>query len=538
MGAFSGAMVAPMQLIMWPEAQVDGPAAALALAAWASWGALWFGLLGFIIVEIVGFFAPQIAVHKGFSVGLWRQLALAHAAVLAAVAFFNRDRVFQSLLGEYRAGLKGVGIAVCIFALVVLGLMVRRAPRRRSLLWACVASATLIAVAWGIWVAAPPLPGPPPRSQQFQFATGHRVVLVSWEGTDLPWILPAIERGDMPFLRTLRDEWAWGQLSTVSPHSRAGALATLATGCVASTHGVMGRRAYRLPWLTDTPVSLMLRGPWPPPHHLPWRMWDKAVPPPPRRGTVWEILVQAGRTVGLAGWPGVPTATWAIRTPLAAEALPYSAVDPELREALEPSLTAEPASAPQTRNAFAVSVETVALSALRFARDPVDCLMVNMDLAARLRPLWTEIDETAAQAEVLRHTARLLDEQLRDLWMLAGCEDCLLIVVSPYGMAPPKPWRRLLNALARRRSWSVSPADSPDGFILFAGPGVRKGVRLRSTRLTDVVPTVLYLMELPVARDMAGRVALDAVDEEFASRVPLRLIPSYPPAALHRSGPL
>jgi hypothetical protein len=184
-------------------------------------------------------------------------------------------------------------------------------------------------------------------------------------------------------------------------------------------------------------------------------------------------------------------------------------------------------------------VETVALSALRYARDPVDCLMINMDLAARLRPLWTEIDAGGAgEVEVLRHTARLLDEQLRDLWMLAGREDCLLVVVSPYGMAPPKPWRRLLNAMARRRSWSVSPADSPDGFILLSGPGVRKNVRLRSTRLADVLPTILYLMELPVARDMAGRVALDAVDDEFASRVPLRLIQSYPPAAAHRSGPL
>ena len=46
--------------------------------------------------------------------------------------------------------------------------------------------------------------------------------------------------------------------------------------------------------------------------------------------------------------------------------------------------------------------------------------------------------------------------------------------------------------------------------------------RLRDGRLADVTATVLYLLELPVARDMAGRVLLDAVSEERASAVPLR----------------
>jgi hypothetical protein len=64
--------------------------------------------------------------------------------------------------------------------------------------------------------------------------------------------------------------------------------------------------------------------------------------------------------------------------------------------------------------------------------------------------------------------------------------------------------------------------------VLFSGPGVRSG-RLRTARLADVTATVLYLLELPVARDMAGRVLLEAVSESRASAVPLRMIPSYPP---------
>jgi|GEM_PF-872968 len=529
-GALAGAVVAPLQLLLWPELTLRWPTALLALGLWASWAALWFGAVSFALVEVYALLAPQVALRRGFSLGLWSPLAAAHGTVVAAVAFYNRDRTYQLLGAESREGLRTIGLALLLFTLLVAVLGVARPRQRYARLWAACTSLALVATAWGVWATAPRAGAGAALPNELRFSTSRRLLLVSLEGTDLPWLLPAIERGDMPFLRTLRDEWAWGQLTTVSPFSRLAALTTLATGCAPATHGVTGRRAYRIPWLADAPVSLLLKGPWPTPHHLPWRLWQRAASPAPRRATIWEILLRAGRTVGLAGWPGVPAATWVLPTPLAAEALPYSQVDAELREALEPSLRARPEVAERTRNALAVSVQMAALTALRAAREPVDCLVFNTDLAARLRPLWRETDaDPLGGTEVLRATARLLDEQLRELWLLAGGDDCLLVVVSPYGMAPPKPWRRLLNATLRRRSWTVSPSDSSEGFVLLAGGGVRRHVRLRNARLSDVVPTVLYLLELPVARDMAGRVALDAVDEEFASRIPLRLIPSHPP---------
>jgi len=538
-GALSGALVAPMQLLMWPEITIRPTAAALAFLAWSSWGALWLGLASFLVVEGAAVFAPALAVHRGFSPALWYRLAAVHGAVLAGVAIVNRDRTHQLLVSEHRGGLRVIGIAAGCFSLLMLALAFQRPPRRRPLLVALLSALALVAVAWGTWLLLPTRNPQAPPATDLRFTTSRRLLLVSLEGTDLPWILPAMERGDMPFLKGLRDGWAWGQLATVAPFSRSAALATLATGCLPSTHGVVGRRAYRLPWLTPTPVSLLLRGPWPEPHHLPWRQWQRAPAPPPRRGTLWEILVTAGRSVGLAGWPGTPVATWTVRTPLAADALPYDELDSELRLALEPSLTARPELADRTREAFAVGVGTAALAALRCAERPVDALAVNVELAARLRPLWTETErEAPGGVDVLRQAARVVDEQLRAFWLLAGGEDCLVAVVSPYGMAPPRPWRRLLNAMVRRRTWSVSPGEGVDGFVVLAGPGVRRQVRLRNTRLADITPTLLYLMELPVARDMAGRVALDAVDESFASRVPLRLVATYPPTPGHRPGPL
>jgi arylsulfatase A-like enzyme len=53
------------------------------------------------------------------------------------------------------------------------------------------------------------------------------------------------------------------------------------------------------------------------------------------------------------------------------------------------------------------------------------------------------------------------------------------------------------------------------------GPPVRAGVRLDAPTLFDVAPTALYLMGLPVARDMDGRVLTEAFEPSLmASRSP------------------
>jgi hypothetical protein len=43
----------------------------------------------------------------------------------------------------------------------------------------------------------------------------------------------------------------------------------------------------------------------------------------------------------------------------------------------------------------------------------------------------------------------------------------------------------------------------------------------------DIAPTVLYLMGLPVARDMEGRVATEILEDDFARAHPVTFIPSY-----------
>jgi arylsulfatase A-like enzyme len=67
--------------------------------------------------------------------------------------------------------------------------------------------------------------------------------------------------------------------------------------------------------------------------------------------------------------------------------------------------------------------------------------------------------------------------------------------------------------------------EAPDGVLLLAGPGVRKGGRISGARLFDIAPTILHWMGLPVAEDMDGDVLPAAVGG--SKRASVRRIATY-----------
>ena len=532
-GAFAGAALAPLQLLLWPDVSLSLGKAIAALAAWTSWGALWIGGTLFGLTELAALVVPYLAATKGFSVGLWRWLMIVVGFVVTWAAWWNREETRDLLLPDNRQGLAYAGSLAAVFTITLLVLAIRRRPRRNALTSALAFAGALVACLWADWATTPLSRSEAAVGEEVHFAPACRLLFVSWEGSDLPWLLPAMERGDMPFLHKRWETGAWGQLRTVRPYTRSATLATLVTGCAPAVHGVLGRHSYRVPWLTDQAVTLLLAGPWPSPHQLPWRAWERAPGLAPQRADLWRILTSAGRSVGVVGWPRYARGTWTVPAPLAADAARAVGLDADLRAALEPVLRSAPDLADDARGSFALAASLGSGALKRMSAQPVDALAIDYELAAHLRPLWTSEDPNGQGEEVLHQAARLLDEQLRSLWLAMG-EDTLLVVVSPYGLAPPSSWQRLAHLGGRPRRWHVSPTDSPDGFVFISGPGVRAGTRLSGVRLADVTATVLYLLELPVARDMAGRVLLDAVAEARAASVPLRLVPSYP---AERGGP-
>ena len=69
-------------------------------------------------------------------------------------------------------------------------------------------------------------------------------------------------------------------------------------------------------------------------------------------------------------------------------------------------------------------------------------------------------------------------------------------------------------------------ASGGRGLLALTGPGVRGGFTQAGTA-ADVTPTLLYLLGIPVSRELPGRPRTDLADRSFASRVPVRPIDSY-----------
>jgi predicted AlkP superfamily phosphohydrolase/phosphomutase len=102
----------------------------------------------------------------------------------------------------------------------------------------------------------------------------------------------------------------------------------------------------------------------------------------------------------------------------------------------------------------------------------------------------------------------------------------LLLVVSPFGMEPLSPGKRLLERLAGNPAISGTHERAPDGFLLAYGAAVSPGRPQRASVL-DVTPTILYYFGLPVGRDMDGFARVDLFAPAFTGSRPLTFIPSY-----------
>ncbi len=128
-------------------------------------------------------------------------------------------------------------------------------------------------------------------------------------------------------------------------------------------------------------------------------------------------------------------------------------------------------------------------------------------------------------AQLVTDYYRQLDRFLAQLWeQRAGPR--ILAVVSAYGFEAPEGWFKLIAALTGRTRHGRSQR-APDGLLILAGDGLRAGAFLETVELVDVMPTLLYALGFPIARDLDGQVLTRAFSSAFLARNPLSVVPSY-----------
>jgi hypothetical protein len=442
----------------------------------------------------------------------------------------------------------------------------RYGAKSRALLWSVAVLSLYVVIARRS--SYQPVVPPPSTFARPASGPAPHLLVVGLEGATLDLLLPLARQGRLPFFATLFDEGSYARLESYSPVRPLGLWASVASGKLPFRHALAGPTLLEAPWLGapagESELRLLPRGfsglgldrllGW----HRPVGQGDR------RTLTVWEIfdrLDRASAVVGapaallsvgpaaaqvsdqlfrdLAGAPHAFPATFAGRVellrgesppaaaPLVPEAGRGQAAVP-VGEALQASLVAARAQ-DSWRAAVAASLLTDSPPPTALFLDlpgllDVELLTLGGFHSAELEGSRAGADRRAAAA--LTDYMAFLDGTLAELWQKLP-EPRVLAVVSAYGVAPPSGVRRVLGEVWRSRRTSGTIADGPDGALLLRGDGVRRGAGLATARIVDLVPTLLYVSRLPIARDFDGRVLTEAFEPALLQSVPLTFLQSY-----------
>jgi predicted AlkP superfamily phosphohydrolase/phosphomutase len=500
-------------------------------------------LTALAILTAAALFWYNLFVYR-YAIPLDHVRALARSAIALAVAWLVLVAVMVDAL---LFPLRGRGISA---ALVVL----------------CYAAGIVFPIA--LRPGRPVAPVPVPLATERIPAT-RRVVLIGIDGLGPDLVRKAADEGRLPALRGLMRRGGAGPLASLRPAEGPPIWTTIFTGRFPRDHGVKGFTTYTLR-SSPSVYELLPRGTFVSQLEK-WRLvkTQPVTANSRKRRALWEVLNAFGVSTGVVRFWGTeppehlkgfmlsnyfhleeadplrgpetlyPRDLWA---EVRARAVQPAEVSPELlkefvdlsveipgdavswrrelvERALAPDLSYERAGevlrsaygTPFYANYF-YGLDVVGHTFTRFA---------NPKRFGDVSPL-----EERRYGRVVERYLALLDE-----WIGAAARSLepsdILVVASGYGMEPVPLWRRLLSGLEGEAPLSASHEGAPDGFLLIAGEGVRPGAATKGATILDIAPTILYLMGLPVARDMDGRVLTEILDESFAQAHPESLIPSY-----------
>ncbi len=102
-------------------------------------------------------------------------------------------------------------------------------------------------------------------------------------------------------------------------------------------------------------------------------------------------------------------------------------------------------------------------------------------------------------------------------------KDTSIIILSDHGFGPTGtlPWSG-----GHSKTHPGAPV-APDGILIMSGKNINQGAIIKEPRVIDIAPTILALMEIPVAQDMNGRVLIEALTPEFINEHPLSYVSSF-----------
>ncbi len=401
---------------------------------------------------------------------------------------------------------------------------------------------------------------PAPRPSRVELGQRPKLYVVGLDGASLDAILPLARQGRLPFFARLLEEGVYARPRSLAPVQEEALWTTLATGKLPYKHGVVSDQVFQAGFLADDAWLSLFPTRFGP---LAWRFISSPVPVDSRFRralAIWDVLERLRFAPGIVGWPvtdpvskeaafafsnryfqGVFDATTAQPGDLAEQGLLFR-VEPQ--EVGPPLLDELDNRAPfRFLRALSADLWRESLGTLLLDQRPeVQATFIMLPgLAAVSRRNFggfAAVQFAGVQrapylqaSQLVTAYYRHLDRYLADLWD-RDSGPRVLALVSAYGFEAPEGWRKLWSQ-ASGRAVKGRSQRAPDGIFLMAGEGVRAGQFLEGVDLVDIMPTLLYALGFPIARDLDGSVLTGAFSGAYLDQHPLTVVPSYETLAPH-----
>ena len=359
----------------------------------------------------------------------------------------------------------------------------------------------------------------------------NKLLLIGWDAADWKIIGPLLAKGQMPALKSLIDTGVYGNMSTMNPPYSPMLWSSVATGKTPDKHGVLGFIEV-MPDLSGVrPVTTTAR----------------------KSRAIWNILHNKGLKSNLVGWwpsyPAEPINGIVIsdkfqkvnpdpkkQSPMSEGTIhPESERDNFLDLRMFPfEITKEhilpffpnAAKLDQEKNnklevfsrimAHNISVHNATTKLLRTSEwdfmavyyDMIDhfCHSFMKYHPPRLKGIPE--DEYELFNEAIVSSYRFQDMMLERKLQLID-KDTTVIVMSDHGFESGV--KRILDMPKIQAAPSLEHRQF--GIFVAAGPNIKKNQKVFGLGLVDIAPTILHHYNLPVGKDMDGKVMLDIFEK-------------------------
>jgi tetratricopeptide (TPR) repeat protein len=394
--------------------------------------------------------------------------------------------------------------------------------------------------------------------------TQRRAVVIGIDSADWRVVEPLIEAGRMPHLASLRERGSSGPIQTLADFPLSPVVWTsVATGKTPGKHGITW-------FLVDQPDG----------SRVPVRSHNRQVK------AVWNMLAAAGRRTTAVGWWATYPAEDIGEGIIVSDALGFHGFGRTAREgddrgktwpaerfaeldALVPpeqQVSAEFATrflhlTPEEYNAarfdparypkrdpgnpvhlfqqYAVTAQGYTAIAEKLLAEPYDLFLLYYEQVDSFSHLfmkyaapkleWISDEDHARFRDVVSEWYVYQDELLGRLLAKIDLESTAVFVLSDHGF---KNGERRIRSEQTVDIRTAHLDHEPDGILLAAGPGIRRGAKIEGASVVDLAPTLLHYLGLPVAKDMDGRVLTELVEPDFEAEEPVTYVASYEDATV------